>query len=67
MFLDEVIDEAEEIAKVGLLPEDATQTQIASAVSESVGSYIAPNSTAARLAEATFRRTLFLNHRVSVR
>lgn len=63
-FLDDIIDEAEEVAKVGVLPEDATQKDIAATLSENLHSYIAPNSKAARLAEAAFKRAVFLNHRL---
>jgi hypothetical protein len=57
-FLDQVIDEAEELANLVLLPEHATQEQICKAVSDGLHTYIAPNSTAGRLAEATYNRAM---------
>jgi hypothetical protein len=55
-FLDNIIDEAEQIAELELLPEHATQEQIAKAVGDGLNTHIAINSTASRLAEATYNR-----------
>ena len=55
-FLDEIIDEAKELAQLNVLPDYANHEQIARAVSEALHTYIAPHSTAANLAEASYNR-----------
>jgi hypothetical protein len=55
-LLDQIIDEAEMLADLDLLPEHATQEQIAKAVGEALNEHISLNSTASRLAEATYNR-----------
>lgn len=53
---DEIIDEAETMAELDLLPHDVTDEQIVKAVSEVVHEHISPNSTASRLAVATYKK-----------
>lgn len=53
---DQIIDEVEMLAELDILPNHATQEQITKAVSEVLHEHISLNSTAARLAEATYNR-----------
>jgi hypothetical protein len=56
---DQIIDEAEELAKHRVLPPNASREEIVEAVSEIVGENLSPTTTFGYLAEAAYNRIVF--------
>jgi hypothetical protein len=63
---DEIIDTAEEIASLGILPNNASPGEVVSEVSQQLHIYLAINSTSAKLAVAAFNRYASIVNQVNL-